>query len=207
MDHKYRITAGLIGGIGALALLTQIWLNLARDGQGLGATLWALAGFFTILTNALMAATLLTIATTGRRLSFGWMTMVTMSMIVVGLVYHLMLAHLYNFSGLTWWTDQAFHSILPALMVWFWLMETTRNAPRGGQPVWWLIWPAGYAAYALGRGALTGWYPYPFLDVGALGAGAVAVNVAGLVLAFAALGVALNAIGQRMPLRDQVVAK
>lgn len=202
MDPKYRITAGLIGGLGVLALLTQIMLNFAQLGVGLGLTLWGLAGFFTILTNALMAATMLTIALTGNRLSFGWMTMVTLSMIVVGVVYHALLAHLFNFSGLNWWTDQAFHTIFPALMLWFWLMETTRHDPRGGQPLWWLIWPSGYAVYALGRGAVTGWYPYPFLDVGLIGAGAVAVNVAAMVLGFGVLGYALNAIGQRMPLRD-----
>ncbi len=201
MDQKYRITAGLIGAIGALALIAQVGINLARDGQGLGATLWALAGYFTILTNTLMAASFLTIAASGKRLSFGWMTMLTMSMVVVALVYHIMLAHLYHFTGLNWWTDQAFHTILPALMLWFWLMETTRNPPRGGQPLWWLIWPAGYAVYAMLRGLATGWYPYPFLDLGALGPGPVAINMLGLVAGFAALGFALNALGQRMPLR------
>ncbi|TVQ06109.1 MAG: hypothetical protein EA338_00125 [Roseinatronobacter sp.] len=202
MDPKYRITAGLIGSLGVLVLGTQIMLSLELGGLGLGATLWALAGFFTILTNVLMAATMLTIAATGRRLSFGWMTMVTQSMIVVGLIYHMLLAHLFNFSGLSWWTDQAFHTILPAIMLWFWLMETTRHDPRGGQPLWWLIWPAGYAVYAMTRGALTGWYPYPFLNVGQLGLGAVAINMAAMVAGFAVLGYALNAIGQRMPLRD-----
>ncbi len=202
MDPKYRITAGLIGSLGVLVLGTQIMLSLELGGMGLGATLWALAGFFTILTNALMAATMLTIAATGRRLSFGWMTMVTQSMIVVGLIYHMLLAHLFNFSGLSWWTDQAFHKILPAIMLWFWLMETTRHDPRGGQPLWWLIWPAVYAVYAMARGALTGWYPYPFLNVGQLGLGAVAINMAAMVAGFAVLGYALNAIGQRMPLRD-----
>lgn len=201
MDPKYRITAGLIGCIGVLVLGTQITLSL-NLGRGPFMTLWALAGFFTILTNVLMAATMLTVAVTGRRLSFGWMTMVTQSMIVVGLVYHLLLAHLFNFSGINWWTDQALHTILPALMLWFWLMETTRHEPRGGQPLLWLIWPAGYAVFAMARGALTGWYPYPFLDIGQLGLGAVAVNMAAIVAAFAVLGYALNALGQRMPLRD-----
>lgn len=198
MDPKYRITAGLIGSFGALALVTQVTLNL---GMGVGAVLWGLAGFFTILTNTLMTATMLAIALTGRRLPFGWMTMVTQSMIVVGVIYHILLAHLFNFSGIRWWTDQAFHTLLPALMLWFWLMETTRHNPRGGQPLWWLVWPAGYAVYAMTRGALTGWFPYPFLDVTQLGLGAVSINMAALVAGFAALGYALNAIGQRMPLR------
>ncbi|TVS05601.1 MAG: hypothetical protein EA407_01690 [Rhodobacteraceae bacterium] len=207
MDHKYRITAGLIGSIGALALVTQVGLNLARDGLGLGVTLWGLAGFFTILTNTLVAASFLRIAITGQRLSFGWMSMLTMSMIMVALVYHLMLAHLYHFTGLNWWTDQGFHTLMPAFTLWFWLMETTRNAPRGGQPLWWLIWPAGYAVYAIARGLVTGWYPYPFFDLGALGFAPVALHVAGLVVGFAILGFALNALGQRMPLRDQYVSR
>lgn len=202
MDPKYRITAGLIAMIGLAALGTQLGLRLAR-GMTFGAALWGMAGFFTIWTNLLMALTMLTIAATGRRLPFGWMSMVTVSMIMVALVYHLMLAHLVSFTGLRWWVDQALHTILPALMLWFWLMETSRHAPRAGQPLTWLLWPAGYAAYAMTRGALSGRYPYPFLNPDRLGLATVALNMAGLLLAFAALGYALRFIGQRMPLRDQ----
>lgn len=201
MDPKYRITAGLIGGLGALALVTQVGLNMARDDRGIIAVLWGLAGFFTILTNALMTASFLRIAITGARLSFGWMTMLTMSMIVVGVVYHVLLAPDLTFTGLNWWTDQAFHSLLPALMLWFWLMESTRHAPRDGHVLWWLIWPAGYAVYALVRGLVTGWYPYFFIDIERSGAALVAGYVVGLVAAFAVLGFVLKAIGQRMPLR------
>ena len=46
------------------------------------------------------------------------------------------------------------------------------------------------------RGALSGFYPYPFLDVGVLGPGAVAVNVLGLLLAFAGGGLMLIALAQ-----------
>lgn len=202
MDPKYRITAGMIGALGLAALGTQLFLRLGR-GMDFWAALWGLAGFFTILTNLLMALTMMTIAATGRRLSFGWMSMVTMSMIMVGLVYHALLAHLVAFAGLRWWVDQALHTILPALMLWFWLMETSRHEPREGLPLTWLIWPAAYAVYAMVRGALSGRYIYPFLNIDRLGLVAVAVNMAGLVLAFAVLAYALYVIGRRMPLRDQ----
>lgn len=202
MDPKYRITAGMIGALGLAALGTQLFLRLGR-GMDFWAALWGLAGFFTILTNLLMALTMMTIAVTGRRLSFGWMSMVTVSMIMVGLVYHALLAHLIAFAGLRWWVDQALHTILPALMLWFWLMETSRHEPREGQPLTWLIWPATYAVYAMVRGALSGRYIYPFLNIDRLGLVAVAVNMAGLLLAFAVLAYALYVIGRRMPLRDQ----
>lgn len=202
MDPKYRIVAGVIGLLGVVALVAQLSIRLER-GQPLAAALWSMAGFFTILTNLLMAATMLAIAATGRRLSFGWMSMVTLSMLMVGLVYHLLLAEHFTFTGRRWWTDQALHSILPALMLWFWLMETSRNDPRGGQPLIWLLWPAGYAVYALARGALGGRYPYPFLNINTLGVGQVMVNMALLVACFAVAAYGLNYFGKRMPLRDQ----
>ena len=201
MDPKYRITAGLIGAIGVAALASQLGLRLGR-GQSVLTALWGMSGFFTILTNALMAGTMLRIAATGRRASFGWMSMLTMSMIMVALVYHSLLARYVVFTGLRWWTDHALHSILPAMMLWFWLMETTRHAPRHGAPLTWLIWPALYAVYAMTRGALSGRYPYPFLNLDRLGLSAVALNVAGLVVAFLLLALVLNALGKRMPLRD-----
>lgn len=200
IDPKYRIIAGLIGGLAVAALVAHV---LGRMGNaGLAAVLWRSSGYFTILTNSLTAGTFLTIAASGRRMSFGWMSMLTLSMIMVALVYHILLAHLFNPHGLRWWVDQAFHTILPASVLWFWLMEVTRSDPRGGRPLVWAIWPACYGAYALLRGAVTGWYPYPFLNVGTIDWSDVALNLAGITLAFVALAYVMNYLGQRMPLRD-----
>jgi hypothetical protein len=60
-----------------------------------------------------------------------------------------------------------------------------------------LAWPAAYAAYALLRGSLTGFWPYPFLDADALGWPEVMWNAAALVAAFAALGAALIGFARR----------
>ena len=54
-------------------------------------------------------------------------------------------------------------------------------------------------------GAVTGWYPYPFLDVGAEGAGSVALTCVGVTLLFLALVAGLSALDGRMrpdPVRD-----
>lgn len=202
IDPKYRIIAGMIGGLAVAALVAHVSLRIGSG--GIAAALWRSGGYFTILTNVLTAATFVTIAIRGRRLPFGWMSMLTLSMIMVALVYHIMLAHLFNPSGLRRLTDQAFHTVLPAAVLWFWLMEVTRVDPRGGAwPLSWIIWPACYGAYALLRGALTGWYPYPFLNVGRLGWDGVLPNLAGICVAFVILAYAMNHIGQRMPVRDQ----
>jgi len=59
-----------------------------------------------------------------------------------------------------------------------------------------LGFPAVYAAWTLGHGALSGWYPYPFLDVPDLGYPRTLLNIAGLVLAFLALELLLVGIGR-----------
>jgi len=49
-------------------------------------------------------------------------------------------------------------------------------------------------------GAATGcWYPYPFLDVGAEGAGSVAVTCLGVTVLFLALAAVLSRLDDRMP--------
>lgn len=201
LDHKYRVVAGCIGALALVALIVQFWLTTLRLGS-LRQAVWFLLGYFTILTNMLGAGLFLIMAATGRRLSFSWMSMLTLSMLIVALVYHTLLAHLTTLVGLRWWVDQAFHTIVPAFTLWFWLMDSTRHDPRDGQVTFWLLWPTSYAVYALARGGFTGQYAYPFIDVNALGVPVVLVNMALLVSGFAVLGLALKLLGRAMPLRD-----
>lgn len=49
------------------------------------------------------------------------------------------------------------------------------------------MYPGCYFVYALIRGHLLGTYPYPFIDVTALGYGAVLLNALGLLVAFVLL--------------------
>ena len=52
----------------------------------------------------------------------------------------------------------------------------------------------GYAAASLLHGAVTGFYPYPFLEVGQLGYERVLLNMGVLMAAFAVLGLILVGI-------------
>ncbi len=207
IDPKYRVVAGALALAGAVVLVLQTGIIMQRRNLGVLGALWSMAGTFTILTNLAMAATFATIAAMGRRLSFGWMSGLTLSMIMVGGVYHLLLAPLVSFTGLRWWTDHALHTLFPVAMLWFWLTEVTRHDPRHGRPVLWLAWPLAYAVYALARGWATGRYPYPFLNPDRIGWPMLGVNMAGLLVVFAALAFALHAVGTRMPLRDHNSAR
>jgi hypothetical protein len=60
----------------------------------------------------------------------------------------------------------------------------------------WLVYPLCYLAYALARGATTGWYPYPFLDAGKLGYLPVLLNAAMISCGFLGVGFLAVAAGR-----------
>ena len=148
--------------------------------------LWFLAGFFTILTNLGVAALMFAVAR-GWRMPARVAAGLVVSIAMVGIVYHLLLARLWNPQGAAWWADQGLHTAVPVVVcLWWWAFADKRVAWRD-LPVW-LVWPAAYCGYALVRGYLTGFWPYPFLDGAALGAARLGGNVLGLLAGFAVLG-------------------
>jgi len=192
---RSRFLAAAAALVAVAAVTVQV--RLAADAPGRPpdtSALWWLAGYFTILTNcgvaALMGATAL-----GLRLSARLQGALLLSILMVGLVYHALLARLWAPQGLAWWTDQALHSVTPLLTLLWWLGYGDRRVSAGDLPAW-LIWPAAYAIYALIRGALTGFWPYPFLDADLLRWPQLVLNIAGMVLAFTALGLALIALAR-----------
>ena len=54
-----------------------------------------------------------------------------------------------------------------------------------------LVLPIGYGIWTLLHGAVTKWYPYPFVDVTQLGLVRVLANLGGLLALFAAVALAL----------------
>lgn len=64
---------------------------------------------------------------------------------------------------------------------------------------WAFAWPVAWLLFTFVRGAITGWYPYPFLDAAELGTDA-AVRNAGMVVVVAALLTGLLwAVDRRLP--------
>ncbi|MCC6000358.1 MAG: Pr6Pr family membrane protein [Pararhodobacter sp.] len=155
-----------------------------------GATLWQLAGFFTVLTNLLVAVHFMAIAA-GWRVPGARVAGLVLWIGLVGLVYHLLLAHLWSPEGLSWWADQALHTLVPVLVALWWLAFVPFWSPDWRVVLIWLGWPLAYVAYAILRGALTGFWPYPFLDPGLHGVGEGGVNLLGLLLAFLLSGAAV----------------
>ena len=194
-DPLSRSLAALAALTAGVAIALQLPLAETAANRPPGAPVWWwLAGYFTILTNGAVAV-LMGRCALGAALSARLQGGLVLSIVMVGLVYHAILARLWAPQGLAWWTDQALHTATPLLTLAWWLGFGDRRVGLRDLPSW-LTWPAAYAAYALVRGTLTGFWPYPFLDADTLGWPRVALNVTGMVLAFALLGVGLIALAR-----------
>ena len=96
------------------------------------------------------------------------------------------------------WVNSVLHHVMPVVMVLDWLLWPPRPAV-GFRPLRWVL-AAGalYLAYTMVRGAMVGWYPYPFLNPANVGGyGGVAVYAAGVALTFALGGWVLMAWANR----------
>jgi hypothetical protein len=95
-----------------------------------------------------------------------------------------------------WWADHGLHTAVPVALVVWWLVHAPKRRLGYVDLPLFVLWPSIYAAYALWRGARDGVYPYPFIDLSAIAAGAAALNMAGLMAVFLLGGVAMIGIGR-----------
>jgi len=188
-----RALAGLIAVAAAGAVAVQFWLvatGPAFRGDWAGA-LWRQLAFFTILTNLAVAITMGAIAARLWAPPARFLGGLMLAILTVAGIYHLLLARVWNPQGMAWWTDQALHTAVPAMVLVWWLASAPKSPLGLRAPFLWMIYPLAYAAYALIRGHLTGFYPYPFLDVPRLGWPATLEGLAILALGFLAAGYAV----------------
>ena len=191
-------TAIALLGWGILLLRVQrLYGGHAGAGSGWTAVLQRFSEYFTLLTNTLACA-ILTRAASARRgaphrgplADPALATSAAASMVLVAGVYRLLLSGRWNPEGWDRVADVGLHYVMPPLFLGYWWLSLPqgclgwRDLPR----TW--IYPLLYLGWILARGASTGRYPYPFLDVGRLGAG-VALNLAALFLVFNAVAAVL----------------
>lgn len=188
--------AGAIAGWSALLLQLTLTLTLmrARDGTVLDG-LWRYFGYFTVIAN-IFAAFVLTCAALRQNWRRGEFAAVT-AMILVGIVYSLLLRETWDPQGWQKVADIVMHDAMPLIVTIFWLLRPHGDL-RGSDIAATAILPLGYCVYAMTRGAFDNWYPYPFLDAGNLGAGAVALNCVGLGLAFLVMAFLLSRLDRNL---------
>ena len=205
-----RRVAAAIAAIGWLALALQLTVSitmLTSDGHSLAGAVWRYLGYFTILTNLIVAVTMTRVAQGrwpgGTLPDVPAITGVVLTIAIVCVTYDLLLSGRVPAMGPLWWTaDRLLHYVVPVLSVGWWLVWVPKQALGAAHPPRWLIFPALYLVYAIVRGAVDGWYPYYFIDAGALGyaqtlTNALVLSAAMLVAGYVVVGVVALTRGRR----------
>ena len=190
--------------IGWSALAAQLYLSLRMglaNGNGVARSLVIYIGYFTILTNALVASALTAAVNASTRLAAfftrsGVNTAIAAYITVVGITYSLLLRHIWAPQGLQWIVDVALHDLMPVLFLVYWWCAVPTHQVRWADIPLWLLYPVGYFAYSMASGAMLGRYPYPFLDVGAFGYGRVLANGIAMLVGFVVVAGVLIALGR-----------
>jgi hypothetical protein len=180
------IAAAIALGVFA-TIATRIGLRMDRESAGFLDTLWFNYRYYTIWTNTLIGLACARIAL-GRGESPKYLSGLLLSIGIVGAVYHALLAHLNDYTGIDLVIDHMLHTILPLGFAAFWVVFVTKSGLRYRDVLPWLILPLVYCIYAMIRAQFDGVYPYFFLNLAQLGPARTVFNIFGLLCAFALLG-------------------
>ena len=92
--------------------------------------------------------------------------------------------------------DELLHSVIPIYMIVFWMAYENKKKVLWQSIPTWLLYPLVYLIYILFRGNLSGFYPYPFVNVTELGIEKVLMNSGVLVLLFLIIALLFVSIGK-----------
>ncbi len=121
-------------------------------------------------------------------------------MVITGAVFVLLLS---GSAPSVPWANAVVHYLMPIVIVLDWLVDPPRSRIAWHRTWRWLIFPVVYFGYTLIRGAITGWYPYPFFDVTSNGYGRVLADGMGILIAMIAVGAATRRAGNRLRARTE----
>ena len=183
-----RAFAGAIALVAWLGLAVQLRATMGLTGS-FAEALWVMLRYFTIITNLLVAIVMTAVALRRSRSAEPFpIGFVTLSILLVGVVYMTLLRGVVELSGGALLADTLLHKVTPLLTALFWLACAPKGTLRWRDPVAWSVFPLAYFVYALLRGSAEGKYAYPFIDLAALGPVQVGINAIGIAAAFLIAG-------------------
>jgi hypothetical protein len=133
----------------------------------LGVRLARFLAYFTIQSNVLVAVTTFQLARDPARDGSTWQVLrlaAISGITVTGVVHFLLLRPLLDLDGADFVSDKLLHMVVPALAFAGWAVFGPRPRVDWREIGLTLCWPLAWLVETLVVGALSGWYPYPFLD-------------------------------------------
>jgi hypothetical protein len=200
-DTKARVFFGLTALVVLAGIVVQVIVTangpplFFQSSTSRGLNVFA---FFTILSNVIVGGTTLLLAMNPRRSSTLFDTFRLTGVVAItitGIVYHSVLAGLLDLDSWALVADHALHTVVPVLAVLGWLMFGPRGLTSARIAKLSAIFPVLWMIFTVIRGAIVGFYPYPFVDVEHLGYAKVTINsvwIAGLYLGLAYSAKALD---------------
>lgn len=115
--------------------------------------------------------------------------------VFVGIVFNTLLADT-DLGELIPWVNVIVHMVVPIAGLADWIIWPPRHRLPFRVALWWMIWPAAYSIFSVSRGAVDGFYPYPFFNPAVSGGyGGVALWCLALVVTFFVLAVLVRGVG------------
>lgn len=184
--------------LGWFALIAQFYLSISNTLVSPQETVIRFFSYFTILSNLIVAVCCtINVLRPGKFFSKPTtLTAVTVYIVIVGIIYNLILRFLWQPQGLQWVVDELLHTVIPLLFFIYWFVFVPKHELRWNSFWPWLIYPLVYTVYVFIRGAYTGFYPYPFLDVTVLGFTKALINATGVAVLIIGMSLFLIALGK-----------
>jgi hypothetical protein len=172
-ESGVALTAGL-GWLGLGIILYVVIDSAVTNGRSVAEGLLSYICFFTVVANILAATVLTAHALKSRTESF----FTSVKVMSAAAVYTTVVAIGYMLWPSKFWTPQdpvqtfasiLLHDLVPLLYLLFWLILVPKGTLRWAYPIVWLSVPLTYLCYVFVYGKLSGYYPYPVINVHARG--------------------------------------
>lgn len=163
-QHYIGVARLSLGLLGLVAITTQLLASIE-----LGRNIPNFFSFFTIQSNILVALLLLLIGFCNLKGITGNIAFLrgaaTLYIAMTGVIYFLLLSGNEDALQTTIpWVNIVLHYLMPIAVVADWIFFPARHNVPFRRALLWFAYPFAYAVYSFVRGAVTGWYPYPFLN-------------------------------------------
>jgi hypothetical protein len=183
-----KLFAAVIGFTALFAVVVQLSHNIAinKEGLSIAEQLLRFFTFFTILTNLLVGVCCTCVAA-GVSNFFSKPKVLNGAAIyitIVGLIYNVVLRSQFVLTGIDIFLNELLHVVVPLLFILYWLFFVPKNKLKWTDAFPLLWYPLIYLAVVLLRGANSGHYPYPFVDVKTIGYSNALLNSFFVTLAF-----------------------
>jgi hypothetical protein len=211
---KWAYTA-LVVIVTWFALVLQFSVSIPAylaNGRSVSNTLVQLFSYYTILSNLLMVVCLTVILIAPKSawgrffLKGAVLTGIALYITIVALIYNVALRNIWHMEGLFKLANELLHVINPVLFIIYWFVFVSKAGLKYRDVLPWLWFPFIYFIYVLIRGAISGDYPYPFLNAAKSGYAQVMFNALVLLPVIWGLGALYVLIARRMSRSEKISA-